>query len=41
MVNAIQDLGLKFPKVSADKMVMLEAARARLEKTPNGDQPEA
>ena len=44
VVNAIQELDLKFPKVSTDKMVMLEAARARLEKkdpAENGDPPAA
>ena len=29
--TAIQDLGLAYPKVSADKMAKLEAARVRLE----------
>lgn len=41
VVNAIQDLNLKFPKVTAQKLVMLEAARARLENkdaTDNGEQ---
>jgi len=44
VVNAIQKLDLKFPKVSADKRVMLEAARARLEKKDpdeNGEPPPA
>jgi PPK2 family polyphosphate:nucleotide phosphotransferase len=32
VVTAIQDLKLEYPKVSAEKMAKLEAARARLEK---------
>jgi PPK2 family polyphosphate:nucleotide phosphotransferase len=32
VTTAIQDLDLEYPKVSADKMAKLEAARARLEK---------
>jgi len=39
--SAIQDLKLEFPKVSADRMVKLAAARERLEKSPGGDKPEA
>jgi PPK2 family polyphosphate:nucleotide phosphotransferase len=34
---AIQDLGLKYPKVSAEKMATLAAARAKLEKETKGD----
>jgi PPK2 family polyphosphate:nucleotide phosphotransferase len=37
--TAIQDMGLKYPKVSAATMTRLEAARAQLEKTPNDDKP--
>jgi hypothetical protein len=32
VTTAIQDLDLEYPKVSAEKMAKLEAARARLEK---------
>jgi PPK2 family polyphosphate:nucleotide phosphotransferase len=32
VTTAIQDLGLEYPKVSAEKMAQLEAARAKLEK---------
>ncbi len=39
--TAIQDLKLEFPKVSAEKMAKLAAARERLEKTSNSDNPEA
>jgi len=31
VATAIQDLGLEYPKVSADKLIKLEAARAQLE----------
>ena len=41
VTTAIQDLGLEFPKVSAAKMAVLEAARARLENNSNNDKPEA
>jgi PPK2 family polyphosphate:nucleotide phosphotransferase len=41
VTTAIQDLGLEYPKVSAEKMAQLEAARAKLEKKTNGDKPEA
>ena len=38
VTTAIQDLGLKFPEVSAEKMAVLTAARAKLEKNKNGDE---
>ncbi len=38
--NAIQDLKLKYPKVGPDKLAVIEAARARLEKQPKADEPE-
>lgn len=41
VATAIQDLDLKFPKVSAAKMAALEEARARLEKKPVEDKAEA
>jgi polyphosphate kinase 2 (PPK2 family) len=41
VTTAIQNLGLEFPKVSAAKMVVLEAARARLENHTNNEKPEA
>ena len=41
VTTAIQDLGLEFPKVSAAKLAVLEAARARLENNSNNDKPEA
>lgn len=37
ITNAIQDLGLEYPKVSAEQMGKLEAARARLEKGNKDD----
>jgi len=39
--TAIEDLKLEFPKVSAEKMAKLAAARERLEKTSNGEKPAA
>jgi len=41
VTTAIQDLGLEYPKVSADKMAKLEAARARLEKKEPAEAEEA
>jgi len=41
VTTAIQDLGLKYPKVSADKLAKLEAARARLEKKDPAEAEEA
>lgn len=38
VTTAIQDLGLKYPKVSAAQMAKLTAARAHLEGTSNGDE---
>ncbi|MCX6875317.1 MAG: polyphosphate kinase 2 family protein [Verrucomicrobia bacterium] len=35
--TAIQDLGLEYPKVAAEKLARLEAARAQLENKPNDD----
>jgi PPK2 family polyphosphate:nucleotide phosphotransferase len=40
VTTAIQDLDLEYPKVSAEKMAKLEAARAQLEKKPNDDKAE-
>ena len=40
VTTAIQEMGLEYPKVSADKMAKLEAARAQLEKKPNDDKAE-
>jgi len=40
VATAIQDLKLEYPKVSADKLAKLAAARAQLEKSPNGDHAE-
>jgi len=37
ITTTIQGLKLEYPKVSAEKMVILEAARARLEKNPDHD----
>jgi PPK2 family polyphosphate:nucleotide phosphotransferase len=40
VTTAIQDLDLEYPKVSAEKMASLEAARARLEKKePAAEEP--
>lgn len=39
--SAIKNLKLEFPKVSAEKMASLDAARAQLEKTSDDDIPEA
>ena len=41
VVTAIQNLKLEYPKVSADQMARLAAARAQLEGATNGDKPEA
>jgi len=41
VTTAIQGMGLKYPKVSADKMAKLEAARARLEKKEPAEAGEA
>ena len=38
VTTAIQGLDLKYPKVSAEKLARLAAARAQLEKKPNGDE---
>ena len=40
IVNAIQDLKLEFPKVSAEKLAKLTEARTRLEKPPKDDKSE-
>ncbi|MCX6873458.1 MAG: polyphosphate kinase 2 family protein [Verrucomicrobia bacterium] len=40
VTTAIQELGLEFPKVSAEKMIKLAAARAQLEQKSNGDEAE-
>jgi PPK2 family polyphosphate:nucleotide phosphotransferase len=40
VTSAIQDLGLEYPKVSAEKLATLAAARAKLEKNANGDAAE-
>ena len=38
---AIQNLGLEYPKVSAEKMAKLTAAREQLEKGKKDNEPEA
>ena len=40
ITTAIQKLKLEYPKVTAEKMVLLEAARARLEKKQDSDDKE-
>jgi polyphosphate kinase 2 (PPK2 family) len=40
VTTAIQNLGLDLPEVTAEKLAKLAAARARLEKDPNGGDPQ-
>jgi PPK2 family polyphosphate:nucleotide phosphotransferase len=41
IANTINDLKLEFPKVTPEKMLLIEAARARLEKKPVVNEPAA